>query len=263
MRVAHFRFPSLLESILIARTRSIEQSIESSRRAGRSQGEGMEAGARSLAEVYESEARLVGDLVRPETRMRGPRPRIEAIQDLGPRDHWVDFASPADEPGRAMAFVNQGLARGAKVVALLPSEDVEAYRERAVLEGHSKDLADGALALFSIDAQMDTLRSAGAAAVFILAVQGILHGLGAEDAPEMWVISKVTSGLLTRPPPRMDLALRVEAAWDLVLHPFPTCVYCPLPLGIPADNPFATDLVRRHAWAALGDRAIAVGSHSR
>ena len=223
----------------------------------------MEAGARSLAEVYESEARLVGDLVRPETRMRGPRPRIEAIQDLGPRDHWIDFASPADEPGRAMAFVNQGLARGAKVVALLPSEDVEAYRERAALEGHSKDLADGGLALFSIDAQMDTLRSAGAAAVFILAVQGILHGLGAEDAPEMWVISKVTSGLLTRPPPRMDLALRVEAAWDLVLHPFPTCVYCPLPLGIPADNPFATDLVRRHAWAALGDRAIAVGSHSR
>src|SRR5256884_5873144 len=134
MRVAHFRFPSLLESILIARTRSIEQSIESSRRAGRSQGEGMEAGARSLAEVYESEARLVGDLVRPETRMRGPRPRIEAIQDLGPRDHWVDFASPADEPSRAMAFVNQGLARGAKVVALLPSEDVEAYRERAALE---------------------------------------------------------------------------------------------------------------------------------
>ena len=195
--------------------------------------------------------------------MRGPRPRIEAIQDLGPRDHWVDFASPADEPSRAMAFVNQGLARGAKVVALLPSEDVEAYRERAALEGHSKDLADGGLALFSIDAQMDTLRSAGAAAVFILAVQGILHGLGAEDAPEMWVISKVTSGLLTRPPPRMDLALRVEAAWDLVLHPFPTCVYCPLPLGIPADNPFATDLVRRHAWAALGDRAIAVGSHSR
>ncbi|TLZ95669.1 MAG: hypothetical protein E6J95_01790 [Methanobacteriota archaeon] len=137
--------------------------------------------------------------------MRGPRPRIEAIQDLGPRDHWVDFASPADEPGRAMAFVNQGLARGAKVVALLPSEDVEAYRERAALEGHSKDLADGGLALFSIDAQMDTLRSAGAAAVFILAVQGILHGLGAEDAPEMWVISKVTSGLLTRPPPRRVL----------------------------------------------------------
>src|SRR5205823_5572105 len=153
-------------------------------------GEGMEAGARSLAEVYESEARLVGDLVRPETRLRGPRPRIEAIQDLGPRDHWVDFASPVDEPGRAMAFVSQGLA-------------------------------EGGLALFSIDAQMDTLRSSGAAAVFILAVQGILHGLGAEDAPETWVISKVTSGLLTRSPPRMDLALRVEAAWDLLLHPFP------------------------------------------
>src|SRR5256886_14668736 len=114
----------------------------------------MEAGARSLAEVYESEARLVGDLVRPETRMRGPRPRIEAIQDLGPRDHWVDFASPADEPGRAMAFVNQGLARGAKVVALLPSEDVEAYRERAALEDHSKDLADAGRPPFSIDAQI-------------------------------------------------------------------------------------------------------------
>ena len=223
----------------------------------------MEAGARSLAEVYESEARLVGDLVRPETRLRGPRPRIEAIQDLGPRDHWVDFASPVDEPARAMAFVSQGLARGAKIVALLPSEDVERYRERAALEGHSKDLAEGGLALFSIDAQMDTLRSSGAAAVFILAVQGILHGLGAEDAPETWVISKVTSGLLTRSPPRMDLALRVEAAWDLLLHPFPTCVYCPLPLGIPADIPFATDLVRRHRWAALGDRAIAVGIHTR
>src|SRR5207249_6348143 len=217
----------------------------------------MEAGARSLAEVYESEARLVGDLVRPETRMRGPRPRIEAIQDLGRRDHWVAFASPVDEPARAMAFVSQGLARGAKIVALLPSEDVERYRERAALEGHSKDLAEGGLALFSIDAQMDTLRSSGAAAVFILAVQGILHGLGAEDAPETWVISKVTSGLLTRSPARMDLALRVEAAWDLLLHPFPTCVYCPLPLGIPPTSPsppISSDGIGGRPWGTARSR---------
>src|SRR5947208_15131634 len=114
----------------------------------------MEAGARSLAEVYESEARLVGDLVRPETRMRGPRPRIEAIQDLGPRDHWVDFASPADEAGRATAFANQRLARGAKVVARLPSELVDAARARAALEGHSKDQADGGRALVSVVAAL-------------------------------------------------------------------------------------------------------------
>src|SRR5207253_1330904 len=113
----------------------------------------MEAGARSLAEVYESEARLVGDLVRPETRLRGPRPRIEAIQDLGPRDHWVDFASPADEPGRAMAFVNQGLARGAQVGALLPSADVEAYRERAALHRRWRGLADSGVGPRAIDAR--------------------------------------------------------------------------------------------------------------
>src|SRR5947207_14263090 len=150
----------------------------------------MEAGARSLAEVYESEARLVGDLVRPETRLRGPRPRIEAIQDLGPRDHWVDFASPVDEPARAMAFVSQGLARGAKIVALLPSEDVERYRERAALEGHSKDLAEGGLALFSIDAQMAALRSSGAAAVFDYTVTGTRTCRGAEAAPVTYAAAR-------------------------------------------------------------------------
>src|SRR5207247_8797275 len=162
-----------------------------------------------------------------------------------------------------MAFVSQGLARGAKIVALLPSEDVERYRERAALEGHSKDLAEGGLALCPIDAQMDTLRSSGAAAVFILAVQGILHGLGAEDAPETWVISKVTSGLLTRSPPRMDLALRVEAAWDLLIHPFPTCLYCHLTLGIPVDIHIATAFFRRHRVVAMVVISCAWGTINR
>ena len=221
----------------------------------------MGAGAKSLSDVYESEARRVSDLARAETRPRGPRPRRDAIEDLGLADHWIDFADPADETARALSFANRGLARGAKVVALLPAGDIDAYRARARQQGHSKALDEGRFSFFPMDAQMETLRSAGAAAVFILAVQGILRGIGAAEASETWIISKVASALLTSPPARFDMALRVESAWDLLLQSLPISVYCPLPVGIPANVPFATSLVERHTWAALGDFAIATGPH--
>ena len=222
-----------------------------------------ERSVKGLADVYAFESKRVGDISREETRARGPRPRGDALQEVGLQDHWVDFSDPQEEADRAMAFANRGLARGAKVVALLPTADFDGYRKAAARSGHSEDLDRGRLSLLPMDHQLKTLRTAGAAALLVLAVQGIIQGARSEGYPETWFISKVASELLASSAPFLDLVLRVESAWSLVLRSFPVAVYCPFPLMIPSDPEFMSALVQRHSWAALGNLTIAEGAHRR
>src|SRR5437867_2945018 len=82
--------------------------------------------AKGLAEIFSAQAATVDNLARREAALRGPRPREAALQELETHSHWVDFSDPANEARRAMGFVKRGIERGAKVVALLPSPDIEA-----------------------------------------------------------------------------------------------------------------------------------------
>jgi len=99
--------------------------------------------AKGLAEIFSAQAATVENLARRESALRGPRPREAALQELEMHSHWVDFSDAANETRRAMGFVKRGIERGAKVVALLPSPNIEAYRREVAGSGCGEDLDSG------------------------------------------------------------------------------------------------------------------------
>jgi len=215
--------------------------------------------AQGLSEMLAYQARTIEDLARKETTIRGPRPRSDALQELEVHAHWADFSDPAFEAKRAMPFIERGLSRGAKVVALLPSVDIEDFREAVAGSGHDEDHDRGQLATVEIDGHLDVLKTAGVLAVVLLAVQGIIQASRTEGYPEVWFITKVASELLAASPQRADLALRVEWAFDTLARTFPISVYCPYPERFPGDSKMTSVLFQGHRWSAVGDLALAVG----
>src|SRR5206468_5435685 len=104
--------------------------------------------AQGLTALLAAHAKTVETLARKGSSRNASGPRENTMEELGVHGHWVDFSDAASEARRAMAFVKRGLARGAKVVALLPSSDMEVYREEAVRSGHAEDIDHGRLFLF-------------------------------------------------------------------------------------------------------------------
>src|SRR5712664_2825324 len=85
--------------------------------------------SRGLTELFASQATTVEELARQDSEVKAPQSRSEAIENLTVPTHWVDFSGPTGEVRRAIPFIRNGLARGAKVVAMLPSQDVDKYRD--------------------------------------------------------------------------------------------------------------------------------------
>src|SRR5437879_6731744 len=170
----------------------------------KTKGEGVserERVARGLTEVFASQARTVEERALKESSRNASGPRDNKMEELGVHGHWVDFSDAASEAHRAMAFVKRGLARGAKVIALLPSSDMDVYREAAVRSGHEEDIDRGRLFLFDADEHLDVLKTAGVLAVLLLAIQGIIQVARCQGYPEVWFIGKIASSVLacTRP----------------------------------------------------------------
>jgi hypothetical protein len=226
------------------------------------QGEGIserDRVAQGLTQLFSSQARAVEELARREGSQIASRPCDEALQELGVHGHWVDFSDAAVEARRAMGFVKRGLARGAKVIALLPSVDLDLYRDEAVRSGYREDMDDGRLSLFNADEHLDVLKTAGVLAVLLLAVQGMIQVARGQGYSEVWFISKIASSLLASSPQYQALALRVELAIDSLVRTLPITVYCPMPDRFPGDPRLMTELLSGHGWAAVAD--LALGSH--
>ena len=217
--------------------------------------------AQGLTELFSSQARTVEELARKESSQIASRPRDAAMQELGVHGHWVDFSDAADEAQRSMAFVKRGLARGAKVVALLPSADLEAYQEEAVKSGHQEDIDQGRLSLFNADEHIDVLRTAGVLAVLLLAIQGMIQVARGQGYSEVWFMSKIASSLLASSPQYQALALRVELAVESLVRTLPISFYCPMPDRFPGDPQLVTELLTGHGWASVADLALGLHPH--
>ena len=228
------------------------------------QGEGIserERVAQGLAELFASQARTVEELARKESSRNASGPRDNKMEELGVHGHWVDFSDAASEARRAMAFVKRGLARGAKVVALLPSSDMDLYREEAVRSGHEEDIDHGRLSLFNADEHLDVLKTAGVLAVLLLAIQGIIQVARGQGYPEVWFIGKIASSLLASTPPYQAIALRMESAMDSLVRTLPISFYCPMPDRFPGDPRLVTELVSGHGWASVAELALGSFGH--
>jgi len=217
--------------------------------------------AQGLAELFASQARTVEELARKESSRNASGPRDNKMEELGVHGHWVDFSDAASEARRAMAFVERGLARGAKVVALLPSSDMDAYREEAVRSGHAEDIDHGRLFLFNADEHLDVLKTAGVLAVLLLAIQGIIQVARGQGYPEVWFIGKIASSLLASTPPYQTIALRMESAMDSLVRTLPISFYCPMPDRFPGDPRLVTELVSGHGWASVAELALGSFGH--
>ncbi len=147
--------------------------------------------AKGLAEIFSAQAATVDNLARREAALRGPRPREAALQELETHSHWVDFSDPANEARRAMGFVKRGIERGAKVVALLPSPDIEAYRRELVESECGEDLDSGRVSLESVDDRLEMLKTAGVLAVLLLSIQGLIQVARGQGYPEVWLVGKI------------------------------------------------------------------------
>src|SRR5947208_7947904 len=121
--------------------------------------------AQGLTELFASQARTVEELARKESSRNASGPRDNKMEELGVHGHWVDFSDAASEARRAMAFVKRGLARGAKVVALLPSSAMDVYQEETVRSGHEGDIERVRVSLFNADEHLNFLQTAGVLAV--------------------------------------------------------------------------------------------------
>jgi hypothetical protein len=218
--------------------------------------------AQGLSDVYASEAKVVEDLALQETKVTGPQPRSAALADLAIHEHWVDFSEEGSEAARSIPFVERGLERGAKVVALLPSEDLEEYEQEAARAGHATDMSEGWFTFFPIDRHLGALRTAGALAALVLAIQGLIQAARAENYAEVWFISKIASAMLRSTPQFAGFAMRLEWAWDSLLRSFPIAVYCPFPVMIPGVTGLMPALLHGHTWAALADIALKVGARA-
>ncbi|TLZ68871.1 MAG: hypothetical protein E6K12_00010 [Methanobacteriota archaeon] len=228
------------------------------------QGEGIserDRVARGLTELFSYQARTVEELARKETSEKAPRPRDDTMQELGVHGHWVDFSDAASEARRAMAFVRRGLIRGAKVIALLPSLDLDRYREEAVRAGHQEDIDSGRLSLFNADEHLDVLRTAGVLAVLLLAIQGMIQVARGQGYSEVWFISKIASSLLASSPQYQALALRVDLAMDSLVRTLPISFYCPMPERFPGDPTLVTELLAGHGWGAVAELAFVSHGH--
>ena len=214
--------------------------------------------AQGLTEVFASQARTVEELALKESSRNASGPRDNKMEELGVHGHWVDFSDAASEAHRAMAFVKRGLARGAKVIALLPSSDMDVYREEAVLSGHAEDIDHGRFFLFNADEHLDVLKTAGMLAVLLIAIQGMIQVVRGQGYSEVWFIGKIASALLASSPPYQALALRVESAMDSLVRTLPISFYCPMPHRFPGDPSLVADLLSGHGWSSVA--AIAFGS---
>jgi hypothetical protein len=211
--------------------------------------------ARGLTEVFASQARTVENLARKEATVKGPRGREEAMQDLGVHEHWVDFAEPEEQAGRIVSFIERGLAHGAKVVGLVSSETVPDFRQQVADTGHAADLNEGRLAIFAADNHVNLVNAAGVLTVFLLAMQGFLHGARGQGYHEVWFVSTIVSTLLPTVP-TADLLLRLETGLDAFIRAFPTTVYCPFPERFPGDPGIVSELLKGHTWASVNDLAL-------
>ena len=228
------------------------------------QGEGIserDRVARGLTELFSYQAKTVEDLARKETSQNAPRPRDDTMHELGVHGHWVDFSDAANEARRAMDFVKRGLARGAKVVALLPSVDLDVYRQEAVRSGHQEDIEHGRFSLFDADEHLDVLKTAGVLAVLLLAIQGMIQVAKGQGYSEVWFISKIASSLLASSAPYQALALRVESAMDSLVRTLPISFYCPMPERFPGDPTLVTELLAGHGWASVAELALVSHGH--
>src|SRR5438874_838702 len=198
---------------------------------------------------------------RKQSSRNASGPRENTMEELGVHGHWVDFSDAASEARRAMAFVKRGLARGAKVVALLPSSDMEVYREEAVLSGHEEDIEHGRLSLFNADEHLNVLKTAGVLAVLLLAIQGMIQVARGQGYSEVWFIGKIASSLLASSPPYQALALRVESAMDSLVRTLPISFYCPMPYRFPGDPSLVADLLSGHGWSSVAELALGSFGH--
>src|SRR5437016_12904050 len=167
--------------------------------------------AKGLAEIFSAQAATVDNLARREAALRGPRPREAALQELETHSHWVDFSDPANEARRAMGCVKRGIERGAKVVALLPSPDLEAYRRQPVEPECGEDLDSGRVSLESVDDRLEMLKTAGVLAVLLLSIQGLIQVARGQGYPEVWLVGKIASSLFASAPQYPALTLRLAA----------------------------------------------------
>jgi hypothetical protein len=155
-----------------------------------------------------------------------------------------------------MAFVKRGIARGAKVVALLPSPDIDAYREEAVQAGLGEDLHSGRISLEQADDHLEMLRTAGVLAVLLLSIQGIIQVGRGQGYPEVWFVGKIVSSLFAASPQYPALALRVESALDRLTKTLPMSLYCPMPDRFPGDPGMMAMFLAGHGWASILDIAL-------
>jgi hypothetical protein len=214
--------------------------------------------SRRLSELLAGPSRFVEGVAKTEASVRGPRPREDALQALGVHEHWIDFAGPSEQAGRTIPFVERGLARGAKVVALLPSERADDYGQELARSGREDDLKAGRLAILAADHHTDILRTTGVLAVVLLAIQGFIQAARGQGYQEIWFVSKIAPSVLSPATASLDVILRLEAAFDGMIRSYPITVLCPFPATLPGDRVTFSDLVHAHTWASVEDEALDV-----
>jgi len=212
--------------------------------------------AKGLAEIFSAQAATVENLARRESALRGPRPREAALQELEMHSHWVDFSDAANETRRAMGFVKRGIERGAKVVALLPSPNIEAYRREVAGSGCGEDLDSGRISLESVDDHLEMLKTAGVLAMLLLSIQGIIQVARGQGYPEVWLVGKIASSLFASAPQYPALTLRIEAALDSLTRTLPLSLYCPMPDHFPGEPGLMAMFLSGHGWASILDIAL-------
>src|SRR5438046_2999188 len=202
--------------------------------------------------------RLLGCPAEPQPShpLGGPRPREAALQELETHSHWVDFSDPANEARRAMGFVKRGIERGAKVIALLPSPDIEAYRRELVESECGEDLDSGRVSLESVDDRLEMLKTAGVLAVLLLSIQGLIQVARGQGYPEVWLVGKIASSLFASAPQYPALTLRIEAALDSLTRTLPLSLYCPMPDHFPGEPGLMPMFLSGHGWASILDTAL-------
>lgn len=152
-----------------------------------------------------------------------------------------------------MPFVSRGLARGAKVIALMSADDRDRYRRAFVGAGHGSDLDRNRIAFQDVDGYLDAILLGGSVDPMFQDIRGWTETAVSEDYPEVWFIDKIARRFVAALAPSSDLATRVERGWAPLLRELPISLYCPYPDTLPLEGDEALGILAEHRWMSVAD----------
>lgn len=160
-----------------------------------------------------------------------PPPGIQTWQELlshnGPGDHMILFYElPRFERAAVVKFIQEGIARRAKNVLLLPDTRISGYQR--LLRGHGMDnrglQASGSLVLTPTNQLFGLVRRSRSVDWIDAFVDSLIEQAKREGFPEIRLYSRINGKLFEEG--ELDLNLKMEAYWQKIRSLYPMVLLC-------------------------------------